>query len=234
MSEQTSNTGRVVLNLALVAVYLVAVVPFIVHLSYSQAGTVVSSRQLTGRDLPAWARSYPKVLGVANPTLVQVTHEGPERVMAVLTDSAPAEGKLVVFSDPIIVQATDWRTFDFVGFEFDELVVAELKTAKGLAAGIEDFSFYSDANRYLAAFVMLVSTVAVIIGPVLVALYLPHLLFGKLGVWHVLAAAWLYAYALTIMGILSGQMALGIVLLIALGVVVLHVRRYERGRSLRT
>ena len=215
--------------------YFLAVIPQLVHLSYRDAGEVMESTEINRAGLPRWLEPHVAKLSGEALTLLRVSHAAPNVTYAIITDQPQPLGILVEIEDPAISRVTDWTTFGFVEFEFDEFMVSEVEAADGgFFRKVETFLHYS-AESSVKGLVRFLSAVAWLVGPILAMLYLPYLLFGRIHIWQIVGVIWLYFYSLLFLAILSGgQVASSAVIFLVLGILTLHLWRYEtsqRGRE---
>jgi hypothetical protein len=216
--------------------YFLAVIPHIVHSSFRDAGEVVGSTEINRADLPRWLEPHVARFGEGGLALLRVSHAAPNVTYAIITDEPKPVDTLVEIESPMLSRVTEWRTFGFVEFEFDEFMVGEVEAADGgFFRKVETFLYYSAKSPLVKGLIRFLSTVAWLVGPILAMLYLPYLLFGRIHIWQIVGVIWLYSYSLLFLAILSGgQVALSAVLFLALGILTVHLWRYEtsqRGRE---
>ncbi len=227
-----NGRGTALVVILLIA-YFFAIIPHLVHSSFRDAGVVLDSKEVNPEDLPRWLDAYVSQFGESSVVALRVGHNGPNVTYAILTDKPQAEGDLVLFRDPIIRHVTDWRTLNFLDFEFDEFLVADVEPAgENILSRVEISLHYPEKRNAAIGLINGLSIAAWLVGPIVVFLYVPYVLFGGIRLWGITGTICLYVYGVLFLAVISsGQIAVPTILFLVLGILTLHLWRYERSQK---
>jgi hypothetical protein len=181
-----SCVGIMVFCIALI--YVLLLIPYLVHANLDNAGVVVYSEEIALDSLPEGVQGLCKERGFVTPVVLLAKHLKPEWTTMVITSESFQVGTVVEMSDYVINWRVDWRDFNFVDQTFDRFAIASVQPVDPFFSSIEKMLL---DQRGLILHEL--SRIDFNVGPVLIVFSLTILLQRRLALWNLPAIFGLYS-----------------------------------------
>lgn len=184
--------------LAILAIYLVLLIPYVTHANLGNTGVVVYSQSITVESLPEQIQEICTLNNVHVTTLLLVKHSNPEWTAMVITSGEFPNDAIVEISGYIVNWRIDWRSFGLVDQPFDRFAIANVRPADPFDSWVENILLHP-MGKYLHD----VFKLDFYAGPIILVFLLTLLVDGRLALWNIPAVWSCYSFQVWIQNMIA-------------------------------
>jgi hypothetical protein len=230
---------RILLFSIVVIFYVGFLIPYLVHTSLVQAGSVVYSDERALESFPTDIQEILKLGGINKPEVLLVKHIYPEWVVMVISNQNFPVGSSVEVVDIVTTWHVDWHDFNLAdGQAFETLNIATVNHMGSLESSVE--ALYSSQ---LGSVVYNLSRIDFYAGPVLVVFSLTLLFQRRIALWNLPVVFGLYSVQYWRLNVLASAHHLSVaseweifgyffVVLVPLAIYAWHLERSRGGQHI--